>query len=115
MLAKGLRICGLQKNNVVANLLTGEDLWPGMTIFNIALKHIGCCILSLGEGYEQNFLIEMISRFKITTLLGIPKQIASLAHYIEEKDIKDICIPRIITGGEHLYEGAKIYIKKSLR
>ena len=115
MLAKGLRMCGLQKNDVVANLLTGEDLWPGMTIFNIALQHIGCCILSLGEGYGQNFLIEMIRRFKITTLLGIPTQIASLAHYIEEKDIKDICIPRIITGGEHLYEGAKIYIKKILK
>ena len=115
MLAKGLRMCGLQKNDVVANLLTGEDLWPGMTIFNIALQHIGCCILSLGEGYEQNFLIELIRRFKITTLLGIPTQIASLAHYIEEKDIKDICIPRIITGGEHLYEGAKKYIKKVLK
>ncbi len=115
MLAKSLKVCGLQKNDVVANLLTGEDLWPGMTIFNIALKHVGCCILSLGESYKQDFLIEMIRRFKITALLGIPTQIASLAHYIEEKNIKDICIPRIIIGGEHLYEGAKKYIKKILK
>ena len=115
MLAKGLKICGLQKHDVVGNLLTGEDLWPGMTIFNIALKYIGCCILSLGESYKQGFLIEMIRRFKITTLLGIPTQIASLAHYVEEKGIKDICIPRVIIGGEHLYEGAKKYIQKILK
>jgi phenylacetate-coenzyme A ligase PaaK-like adenylate-forming protein len=115
MLAKGLKICGLQKHDIVANLLASNSLWSGMTIFNLVLTHIGCCILGVGKDYTQEFLIDIIRRFNVTTLLGMPTQIATLAHYIEEKNIKDICIPRIIIGGEYLYKDAKKYIKKILK
>ncbi|MEG7979005.1 MAG: AMP-binding protein [Mollicutes bacterium UO1] len=115
LLAKGLKLGGLVKKDVVANLLPVGKLYAGMLPFNQALEKIGCVILPLGDGISHDLLVEYIKFFKINAILAIPTEIISFAHHVENKKITDIKVARIITGGEQLYSSARQYLKKVLQ
>ena len=113
-LAKGLKLSGLVEKDCVLNLLSAGDLWAGMIVFNKVLEKVGVTILPVGNSSNFEHIIKNIDFFKVTAILGIPTQIISLANYIQQQKLK-IAIPKIVTGGEHLYPSAKEYLKRILQ
>lgn len=71
-------------------------------------------ILSVGHDAPIENIIHYLSFFNVTALLGIPTQIISLANYIDQIQEKRIVIPKVVTGGEHLYQPAKDYLRRVL-
>jgi len=115
LLAKGLKIGGLSDEDIVANLLSAGNLYAGMLQFNQALEKIGCMILPIGDNVTHEILLKYARFFKVSAILAIPTQIISFAHYLEDKKISNVKIPRVITGGEQLYSSARQYLKKVLK
>lgn len=113
-LAKGLKQSGLSDRDCVLNLLASGNLWTSLLTFNKALEKVEAMILSVGANAPIESIINYISFFKVTTLLGIPTQIISIANYLNQNQEKQIKVPKIVTGGEHLYQPAKDYLRQVL-
>ncbi len=113
-LGKGLALSGIGRGDVVANLLFAGNLWASFVSFNQALEHTGCQILPIAGNQPIENIISYLSLFKANTIITIPSVILSIAEYVEKNKIKDIKIKKAITGGEHLFKGAKEYLKQIL-
>ncbi len=113
-LGKGLALSVLQKGDVVANLLFAGNLWASFVSFNQALEHTGCQILPISGNQPIENIISYLSIFRANAIITIPSVLLSIAEYVEKHKIDNIKIKKAITGGEHLFQGAKDYLSKIL-
>ncbi len=112
-LGKGLALSTLEKGDVVANLLFAGNLWASFVSFNQALEHTGCQILPIAGNIGIE-IVNYLRLFKANAVITIPSVLISIANYVEKNQINDLKIEKAITGGEHLFEGAKEYLKEIL-
>lgn len=111
-IGKGLKLIGIGPQNTVANLLFAGNLWAGFSAFNIGLEHTGATILPIGGAADINTLLNYCKTFKVDTILSIPSLILNIAERIEkEKSKNHLHVTKIATGGEHLFEGSREFIK----
>ena len=113
-LAKGLRLSVFQPGDVVANLLFAGNLWASFVSFNQALELVGCHILPIAGSIGLEQVLEYLRRLKPNGAISIPSVFLSLARMVEEKGIDDVRLPKISSGGEHLFPEAKDYLRRVL-
>ena len=88
-------------------------LWGGSSVFPRAMEYIGCTVLQVGSAAPFNYKLEYIRTLCVNTLIALPSTILKFAQQIEENKI-NLKIRKIITGGEHLFDEAKLYLNKIL-
>ena len=112
-LAKGLKLSIINENDTVANLLFAGNMWASFVSYNTALEFVGCRILPIGGNIELETTVDSMVTFGANTFITIPSVAISIAEYVEKNGI-DLKIDKVITGGEHLFDEAKAYLKKVL-
>ncbi|MCX8173390.1 MAG: AMP-binding protein [Thermoplasmata archaeon] len=78
LLAYGLAHAGLEPDDRVLNLFIPGKLWSGFLAVNEALLQINCTVLPLGGEVEEQKAIELIEKFKVTALMGMPANITRI-------------------------------------
>lgn len=113
LIGKGYALSIFGKDDIVANLLFAGNMWASFLSHNEAIEATGAHVLPIAGNIAMEDIVSVIKAFKPTGAVSIPSVILSLAEYVESKHI-DIRLPKIVTGGEHLYPAAKAYISKVL-
>jgi len=115
-LAKGLLSAALDKGDTVANLLFAGNMWGSFLSFSKALEKAGCRILPVGGNISTEEILNYLVLFKPDAVLAIPSVLLSLANLIEKTPAfagaNKIKIPKIISGGEHIFKENIKYLKK---
>ena len=114
LIGKGYALSIFDKNDVVANLLFAGNMWASFLSHNEAVEASGAHVLPIAGNIAMEDMISAIRAFKPTGAISIPSVIMSLAEYVERNNLTDIKIPKIVTGGEHLFPASKEYIAKVL-
>lgn len=114
LIGKGYALKVFDKSDVVANLLFAGNMWASFLSHNEAVEATGAHVLPIAGNIAMTDMISAIRAFKPTGAISIPSVILSLAEYVERNQLTDIRIPKIVTGGEHLFPEAKKYIAKVL-
>lgn len=114
LIGKGYALSIFDKNDIVANLLFAGNMWASFLSHNEAVEATGAHVLPVAGNIAMTDIISVIKTFKPTGAISIPSVILSLAEYVEKNGLTDIKIPKIVTGGEHLFPDAKKYIAKVL-
>ncbi|MFH1452705.1 MAG: aldehyde dehydrogenase family protein [Armatimonadota bacterium] len=110
-LAKGLLSAALDKGDTVANLLFAGNMWGSFLSFSKAIEKAGCINLPIGGNIEAEEILNYLVMFKPDAVLAIPSVLMSIASLAKEKKVK-IKIPKILSGGEHIFKENLNYIKK---
>lgn len=113
LIGKGYALSIFNKDDVVANLLFAGNMWASFLSHNEAIEATGAHVLPIAGNIAMEDIMSVIKTFRPTAALSIPSVILSIAEYVEKHGL-DITIPKIVTGGEHLYPEAKAYIAKVL-
>lgn len=114
LIGKGYALSIFDKNDVVANLLFAGNMWASFLSHNEAVEATGAHVLPIAGNIAMTDMVSAIRAFKPTGAISIPSVILSLAEYVDKNGLTDIRIPKIVTGGEHLFPDAKKYIAKVL-
>lgn len=114
LIGKGYALSIFDKDDVVANLLFAGNMWASFLSHNEAVEATGAHVLPIAGNIAMTDMISAIKAFKPTGAISIPSVILSLAEYVDKNGLTDIKIPKIVTGGEHLFPDAKKYIAKVL-
>lgn len=114
LIGKGYALSIFDKNDIVANLLFAGNMWASFLSHNEAVEATGAHVLPIAGNISMTDMISAIRTFKPTGAISIPSVILSLAEYVDKNGLTDIRIPKIVTGGEHLFPDAKKYIAKVL-
>jgi phenylacetate-coenzyme A ligase PaaK-like adenylate-forming protein len=114
-LGKGLALSVAKPGDIIANLLYAGNFWASFVSYNQALERTGCMILPIaGNVADLETIVNYLRVFNANGVLTIPSVVLALAQHFEQKNIRDIKIEKVITGGEHLFPQAKRYISKQL-
>ncbi|MEM3445216.1 MAG: acyl-CoA reductase, partial [Thermoplasmata archaeon] len=84
LLAYGLVHAGLEPGDIVLNLFIPGRLWSGFLAVNEALLQINCTVLPLGGEVEEGKAIELIEKFNVNVLMGMPVNIAKIFQVARE-------------------------------
>lgn len=114
LIGKGYALSIFNKDDIVANLLFAGNMWASFLSHNEAVEATGAHVLPIAGNIAMQDMISAIKTFKPTGAISIPSVILSLAEYVEKNGLTDIKIPKIVTGGEHLFPDARKYIAKVL-
>lgn len=114
LIGKGYALSVFNENDVVANLLFAGNMWASFLSHNEAIEATGAHVLPVAGNIAMTDMISAIRAFKPTGVVSIPSVILSLAEYVEKNGLDDIKIPKIVTGGEHLFPEAEKYISRVL-
>ncbi|MDX9791505.1 MAG: acyl-CoA reductase, partial [Candidatus Kapabacteria bacterium] len=114
LIGKGYALSIFDKDDIVANLLFAGNMWASFISHNLALEYTGCHILPLAGNIPMENMVSTIRAFNANGVVSIPSVIISLAQYVENNNITDIKITKVVTGGEHLFPEAKEYIAQIL-
>lgn len=114
LIGKGYALSIFDKDDIVANLLFAGNMWASFLSHNEAIEATGAHVLPIAGNIAMTDMISAIRAFKPTGVVTIPSVMLSLAEYVENHHLDDIRIPKVVTGGEHLFPDAKAYIAKVL-
>jgi len=112
-IAKGLRLSILEPGDRVANLLFAGHLWASFLSYTQALEHCGVLILPIGGHIPLEVMVSYLQTFQPTAAISLPTVFLSLARYVETEGL-EVRIPKIISGGEHLWPEGKAYLSRVL-
>lgn len=102
----------ISKSDVVLNLFWA-GLWGIYTSANITLMKTGCTVIPFGGNNinEIGNIIDIIKKFKVNTLFGVPSTIVYLSEKIRnELEIREK-IKKIFCLGEKMYEDTYFYLR----
>lgn len=108
---KGLMLTGFDSNDIAANLFAAGNLWAGFQTVNGALERVGCQIVPLAAGLNTEELIILFRKFEVNAVLGMLSKVLAIAKYIENKNITDLKIKKILVAGEKATDTVKKYIR----
>lgn len=114
LIGKGYALSIFDSSDVVANLLFAGNMWASFLSHNEAIEATGAHVLPIAGNIALEDMISVIRAFKPTGAISIPSVILSIAEYVDRNNLTDISIPKIVTGGEHLFPEAKDYIRRTL-
>lgn len=112
-LGKGLGISVFHEGDVVANLLFAGNLWASFVSFTMALEHTGARILPISGNQPMEAIVNYLQLLGANGIITIPSVLLSVGEYVSKNNI-DLKIKKVSTGGEHLFEGGKDYLRKTL-
>lgn len=112
-LGKGLALSVFGPGDVVANLLFAGNMWASFVSYNQALEHTGCRILPVSGNLPMEQIAGYLVTFGANAAITIPSVLLSLAAYVEHNNLP-IRLRKVSTGGEHLFAGAKEYLRRTL-
>lgn len=113
LIGKGYALSVFDSTDTVANLLFAGNMWASFLSHNEAIEATGAHVLPIAGNIAMEDIVSVLKVFRPTGAVSIPSVILSLAEYVEKHNL-DIRIPKIVTGGEHLYPEAKAYIARVL-
>ena len=114
LIGKGYALSIFDSQDVVANLLFAGNMWASFLSHNEAIEATGAHVLPVAGNIAMDDIMSVIKAFKPTGVVSIPSVILSIAEYVERNGLSDIRIPKVVTGGEHLFPAAKAYISRVL-
>jgi phenylacetate-coenzyme A ligase PaaK-like adenylate-forming protein len=114
LIGKGYALSIFNEKDTVANLLFAGNMWASFVSHNLALEYTGCHILPLAGNIPMENIVSTIRAFGANGVISIPSVVIALTQYVENNNITDINITKVVTGGEHLFPEAKEYIAKIL-
>ena len=112
-LGKGLALSVFGPGDVVANLLFAGNMWASFVSFNQALEFTGCRILPVSGNLPMEQITGYLSTFQANAAITIPSVLLSLAAHVERHRLP-IRLRKVSTGGEHLFAGAREYLRRTL-
>ncbi len=107
----GFRAAGIEKGDVVANLLRSGAFWTAFLAVNKGLEETGCRVLSLTGNQNEEQTISYLKRFNANVMLLVPSVLLFLAQYVENNRI-DIRIDKIFYAGEMLSDNNVEYVRR---
>ncbi|MEM3397041.1 MAG: aldehyde dehydrogenase family protein [Thermoplasmata archaeon] len=84
LLAYGLLHAGLDPEDRVLNLFIPGKLWSGFLAVNEALLLVNCTVLPLGGEIEESKAIDLIEKFQVTAVMGMPANITKIFQAAKE-------------------------------
>lgn len=102
--AEGLVAAGFDPNrDRCMNLFFGGGLYGGFLSFFTILEHLKAVQFPMSAHLELGFVVDMILRYNVNTVLGMPSYLNQLFHAPENIDRlrKYKPIKKILFGGEH--------------
>lgn len=112
-LGKGLALSVFGPGDVVANLLFAGNMWASFVSYNQALELTGCKILPISGNMDMAQIAQYLMTYQATAAITIPSVLLSLAAHVEQHKLP-IRLKKVSTGGEHLFDGAKDYLRRTL-
>lgn len=114
-LGKGLALSVFGPGDVVGNLLFAGSMWASFVSFNMALEHTGARILPLAGNMDTETTLSFLQIFKANAAITVPSVLLSLGEEVERRGlVGKVVIEKVATGGEHLFEGGKDYLRRVL-
>ncbi|NUM57248.1 MAG: hypothetical protein HUU56_01375 [Bdellovibrionaceae bacterium] len=109
--ANGLIAAGLNVNSdLCMNLFFGGGLYGGFLSFYTILEKINACQLPMSAHMDFKFVAQMIVRYKVNVLLGMPSYILLLLEENKNLFKESPVIQKIFYGGEHFSDSQKKYL-----
>ncbi|MDD2557663.1 MAG: acyl-CoA reductase [Desulfuromonas sp.] len=112
-LGKGLALSVFGPGDVVANLLFAGNMWASFVSYNQSLEQTDCRILPISGNLPMEQITAYLQTFKANAAITIPSVLLALAAYVEQHQLP-IRLKKVSTGGEHLFDGAKDYLRRTL-
>ena len=113
-LGKGLALSVFGPQDLVATLLFAGSMWASFVSYTMALEHTGCRILPIAGNVDMATIVNYLAQFRANAVITIPSVLLGLAEYVEKNRTADVKIEKVSTGGEHLFEGAREYLRRIL-
>lgn len=104
---------GVTKGDTVANLFMAGNLWTSFLAASEALEKLGCIKLPIAGNAEPESILNYLSMFGPTVLLGLPSLLVRLAELVEERG-ETLRVRTILYGGESMSREARLYLEQVL-
>ncbi len=111
--ANALRLMGIRKEDIVANLFLAGSLWPSFIALHDNIRLIGATHLPISGNIGFDEILRFIMQFKPTVLLGLPTEFVILADKIMQRNLNVDFVKIIGYAGEHMSEMTRNHVKKA--
>jgi phenylacetate-coenzyme A ligase PaaK-like adenylate-forming protein len=112
--SEGLYAAGLDpRTDLAMNLFFAGGLYGGFVSFFTILENLHCPHFPMAAHSDHQFVADVIHKYKVNTLLGMPSYILKLFQANEERFKKENPVKKIFYGGEHFSLSQKNYFRKN--
>lgn len=111
--AEALRLLGVERRDLVANLFVAGSLWPSFFALHEIIKTIGAVHLPISANIDIDRILEFIIEFRPTVLLSLPTVFVFLADKILERGLNLDHVRLIGFAGEHLSDNIRAHLHRA--
>ncbi|WP_025209358.1 phenylacetate--CoA ligase family protein [Hippea sp. KM1] len=111
--ANALKVLGVNKKDIVANLFVAGNMWPSFLGGHEIIKEIGAVHLPISAITDFDKLIYYFELFKPTVILSIPSLLIYFADTLLKKGKKFDSVRMIQFAGENLSDNARKLLKEA--
>ena len=106
-----------ENGDIIANLASVGDLLSSfLTVHDGLISSIAECVelpISISSTTPISRIVDMCRYLKVNAIVGLSFNLMDIAYYVKENKITDLCLTKVIYGGETMHEEQLNLIKEA--